>query len=83
MRGDRVLVRGFKGEGRICRVLDIHNGVAQLTDEEGFKSIQNGEDAAKTVLFRITDVFVYDGTVKDRSFPRWEGCLPYTETVLH
>ncbi len=83
MRGERVLVRGYRGEGRICRVLDVREDVVQLTDDEGFDCISKGEQTEKIVLFRLTDVFVDDGSVKSGSFPRWNDCIPYSAKVLH
>lgn len=82
MRGDRVLVRGYKGEARVCRVLAIRDGIVELTDDKGLESINAGEQAP-TVLFRSADVFVDDGTTSNGSFPRWEGRQTYSEKVLH
>ncbi len=79
MAGDRVVVRGFRGEARILRLLRVHGGVAQLTDEEGFGATQQGEAPPRVVMFRLSDVFLDDGTIAHRSFPAWEKAVPYAK----
>ena len=83
MRGDRVLVRGFRDEARVCRVLGVSGDTVQLTDDEGFTSLERGEYTEKIVTFLLSDTFLYDQTVKNGSFPRWERLKPYTRKVLH
>lgn len=83
MRGDRVIVRGYRGKARICRLIEINGDVAQLTDDEGFAVIDQDEEKAKVVLFRVDDLFVDDGTVADDTIPDYQGLVPYAENVLH
>jgi hypothetical protein len=83
MSGDRVIVRGFRGKARICRVVNVSGETAQLTDNEGFDAISKGEDTEKIVTFRLADLFVDDGTVRNDTVPRWEGLKPYSAKILH
>lgn len=83
MRGDTVIVRGFRGVARRLRVVSVDNSVIQLTDNEGLNAIERGEETEKIVTFRLSDAFRDDGTVKNGTRPRWETLETYSAKVLH
>lgn len=67
MRGERVVVRDFKGRPVVCRVWDEDQSGVYVVNEEGLKLLQSHEGAAILIPigFPREDVFEYDpGVVK-------------------
>lgn len=65
MRGDRAIVRDFKGRPVVCRVWDEDQTAVYVVNEDGLKLLQSREGAATLIPigFPREDVFEYDPDV--------------------
>ena len=55
-RGDRVLVRGYKGREAVIRVWETRLGGLVLSSEEGYRRLLKGDRTAPLVGFPARDV---------------------------
>lgn len=55
-RGDRVLVRGYKGREAILRVWETRVGGLVLSSEDGYRRLVEGDPTAPLVGFPVRDV---------------------------
>ena len=78
MRGQKVLVRGYRGVAKTCRIVSIRNEYAQLTDEYGFNVISSGGETDRIVTFPLSDLFAANESVEDGSSPDWNKLAQFS-----
>lgn len=77
MRGDMVVVRGFRGEPSVVRVWDIGDAVILVCSEENYQTLVSGKKGLYPVGIPKNDVFRYNATININNPMLWEQLNSY------